>query len=421
MGFSRFISDDEEDEYARGLGEEYPENKDWAWLVSGMRKPEQVIAPAPTDPRMEGRGSGSGIDMFASTRAASGGDAPEGEGDTGAVSPTAKRLMLAQQMDDDPDADYETLTPDMAMLSDTDTTKPGKPPGPDSPSTQYKDPAGSFLEAAGHTARKRAYDQDWDASGKWKGGFKIETTQQRMARREMQQRDVMEAEESGLRMFDRSRDEERRTRVRPSGQAMRMTGDQGDGIYQGYSDGTFKKVGGVLDKDADQEGKYGETIFYDAQGRAMVKEKGSYRSRYLEDPNAGLPLADTVNGGSALHGPTDPYVDRWVAPQKEQTRVLGRGSTWLDEDGNVIGRGQPVPPSTDGGGGAAAAKDPAAQARKEAGEEADKILKGNKEYERASPEARDAERNRWINKILERNKSGNGAAPAKPKRTVVVG
>jgi len=424
MGFSRFISDNEEDEYRRGLGEEDP-NKDWAWLVSAMRKPEEAIAPASTDPRQP-RSGGGGIDAFTSARDAAGGDAPKGEGDTGTVSPTAKRIQIAQWGTEDPDEDRvtpESIGQNTKMLSSTDNTAPTKPPGPDSPAPNYKDPASSFLEASGYAARKKAYDQDWDPSGKWKGGFKIETTQQRMARREMQQRDVMEAEEQGLRMFDRSREDAWRTRVRPSGQAMRMTGDQGDGIYQGYSDGTFKKVGGVLDKDANEKYEPG-----------VVTTGDRWLGRVRNDSNVVDPLmgkffssdADPFAGGA---GPLSPDAEvpqrKWIAEKNDPDEFVnlpeGTARYRLKKGGGyeevIPARPKTSAPKSGEGG---IPKDPSAQAKKEAEKEADELLKGNKEYERASPEARKATRDMWIRKILDGNKSG-GAAPAKPKRTVVVG
>jgi len=400
---SRFISDDEEDEYLRGLAESERVG-DWSRFLGAVKDPSGVpVGSAPTDWRQPRRPDGLGTALAMKETQGQKSQMPTlASGDISGDTNTAKRIQIAQWGMEDPDEDR--LTPEQVqsgnkMLSSTDD-QPVKPPGPDSPSTGYKEPS-RFDKA------KAEYDKEFGPGKKHKW-YSLESTDAWESRRAAGQHNLM--------LEQRQEEEERRQviggRVRPSGQAMRMIGDQGDGIYQGYSDGTFKKVGGVLDKDADQKDEYGETIFYDAQGRAMVKKKGSYQSRYLEDPNAGQPLA---NG---TQGPTDPYVDRWVAPQKEQTRVLGRGSTWLDEDGNVIGRGQPVPPST--GGGGAAPKNPDVQAKKDAEKEADELLKGNKEYERASPEARKATRDMWIRKILEGNKSG-GAAPAKPKRTVVVG
>lgn len=422
--FSRFISDDEEDEYARGLGKEDPK-KDWAWLVSAMRAPEQAIAPAPTDTRQPREGR-SGIDAFAGTKAAAGGDAPLGEGDTGTVSPTAKRIQVAQWGTEDPDEDR--VAPgsiENKMLSSTDKTEPIKPPGPDSPSTKYKDPAGSFLEAAGHTARKKAYDQEWDASGKWKGGFKIETTQQRVARREMQQRDVTNAEQEGLRMYGRSRDEEWRTKVRPSGQAMRMTGDQGDGIYQGYSDGTFKKVGGVLDKDADQKYEPG-----------VVTTGDRWLGRVRNDSNVVDPLmgkfflsdANPFAGGA---GPLSPDAEvpqrKWISEKNDPDEVVitSEGQSinkWNPETKRYdeVGAAKPktyAPKSTTGGDSDADQKKDLKDAIKYAADEAEKEM-GKKKFSSDAAkaaflkEAKTRHRNEYLAQLgytVEEPKKGDSA------------
>lgn len=387
-----FLTDDEDQDYDPLRDFERYESRDYSNLTQASKDPTIYLVPD-TDPRQKRSGGGTSP-FLTQPKEGEPGDIEAKQVGAQQQDMTEARLEAAQWGTED--ADEDRLMPQDIQQ---------KPPGPDSPSTEYKDPASKFMSRADE--RQKAYDEEWDASGKAKK-FRIETTQQRAQRREAQQRDLYLSRREGVEAYGRSLD----TKVKPYGQAMRMDGPEGDGIYQGYTDGTFKKVGGVLDKDEDE---YSDQIIYDNQGRGMVKKRGSYETKFLQDPNAGQPL------GNGMQGPTDPFVDRWVAPKKDIK--VGYGQKVIDpETGEVLADGGARPVTAPRGGGrAAAAKDPDMVARKEAAEEADKLLKGDREYEDSSPETKKAVRDMWINKILKERSGDKGSGPAKPKRTVVVG
>lgn len=416
MGFSRFISDDEEDEYRRGLGEEDPANRDWAWLVQAARDPSgAAIQSAPTDPRQARRpdGLGAALDMKEAQGEKS--QMPTlASGDISGDSNTAKRIFLAQGMDQDPATpnNPERNAGSDKMFSDSRNATPEKPPGPDSPSANYKEPSR-------YDKAKEAYDKEFGPGKKHKW-YSLESTDAWEARRAAGQHSLMLEQ----RQEESDRREAATSGPRVYGQAMRMLGTEGDGIYQGYTDGTFKKVGGVLDKDADT--RYGEQVSYDGQGRAYVKEKGSYKIRFLEDPDMGKPLADTVSGGPTLHGPTDPYVDRWVPPQKNAE--LSYGEKLVDPTGKLLAQGgdRPVAPRGSGGAGTSTPQSPEAKLEAEAAAYAEKTvdarLKTDKRYNAMKSDsaklAYETGQKKLVKQEYIRRHTGGDASAAPPRVSV---
>lgn len=279
------------------------------------------------------------------------------------------RMFYDEEQDESAALPMELSTPNeqprtpAEKMSSTPEASPVKPPGPDSPAPNYKDPAGKFLADAGFYDKKTAYEKDFGPGKKHKW-YSLESTKQWENRRDSGQRDLMLAEREGTTAYQRELEERQQKEIKQrrlfKTEEIR-TAEGKKNVIGIYNDGSNEVILKDLDDLAKGEDQYSDQISYDAQGRAYKTKKGSVETQFLRDPQAGLPLADTVSGGSALSGPTDPYVDRWVAPQKEQTRVLGRGQVWRSEDGTVIGAGQPIPAKAP-----AAAKDPDGAIRQKA-------------------------------------------------------
>lgn len=415
MGFSRFISDDEEeDEYQRGLHQ----SKDWAWLVKAARDPAGAsMGSAPTDPRQARRPDGLDAALAMKEEQGTKGQMPTlAPGDFGGSTNTAKRIQIAQWGDEDADEDRltpEQIEPGNKMLSSTDSTEPVKPPGPDSPSTGYKEPLR-------YDKAKEAYDKEFGPGKKHKW-YSMESTKDWQARRASMQHDLM--------LDQRQEEEERRqaigNRVRPSGQAMRMTGDQGDGIYQGYSDGTFKKVGGVLDKDADQKYEPG-----------VVTTGDRWLGRVRNDSNVVDPLmgkfflsdANPFAGGA---GPLSPDAEvpqrKWISEKNDPDEVVitSEGQSinkWNPETKRYdeVGAAKPktyAPRSTTGGDSDADQKKDLKDAIKYAADEAEKEM-GKKKFSSDAAkaaflkEAKTRHRNEYLAQLgytVEEPKKGDSA------------
>ena len=189
--FSRFISDDEEeDEYQRGLGEDDHRSKDWAWLVQAARDPSGAqMESAPTDPRQARRPDGLGTALAMKETQGQKGQMPTlSPGDFGGDMATAKRIDIAQRMSDNPEQD--PLPPGRLeeksggkMLSGDNNAEPVKPPGTDSPSTGYKEPSR-------YDKAKAEYDKEFGPGKKHKW-YSLESTDAWESRRAAAQHDLM--------------------------------------------------------------------------------------------------------------------------------------------------------------------------------------------------------------------------------------
>jgi len=371
MRFNQFLAtEDEEEEEARRRG------FDPAELLRFAKDPSAGMASASSDPRQGRRPDGLETALGVTEARMEKSAIPTlAAGDITGSANTAKRIAGVGRMFYDEEQDesaalpMELSTPNeqprtpAEKMSSTPEASPVKPPGPDSPAPNYKDPAGKFLADAGYYDKKAAYEKDFGPGKKHKW-YSLESTKQWENRRDSGQRDLMLAEREGTTAYQRAR-EDKQTQAPRERRVFKMVEDRTqDGKKRWLSvfdDGSTEVTLEGLDDLAKGEDQYSDQISYDAQGRAYKTKKGSVETQFLRDPQAGLPLADTVSGGPTLQGPTDPYVDRWVAPPKEQTRVLGRGQTLVGSGGDVIARGEPIPAKAP-----AAAKDPDGALRQKA-------------------------------------------------------
>lgn len=288
------------------------------------------------------------------------------------------RMEASQWGTEDPDSDR--VAPGSIQASTDKNSKPEKPPGPDSPSADYKK-GSKFLGNPDLEKQQKAYDEEFGPGKKHKW-YSLESTAQWNRRREDTARDL----EMRWRRQTASEELARRETPRAIGHQALNGPDGKKRLYAIFNDGTSTVVAEGLDEAAKRR-YLNEGITWDKQTGHGYKQRQDGTWERQDVPAPGAPAE--IGPQAGMIGPTGPEnmapIHGGEAVRARYFNVPANTDVYKDEGGTVskVASGQPRAASP----GRASTKDPETELDKEVVRMVDARLRANEKYQKMHPRA----------------------------------